>query len=397
MTRVLYLIDGLGTGGAERSLAELQPGLAAAGIDVTIVCLNARAEGVQRQVLADGSDVRILGGGTVGQIRRLRHIVRTERPDLIHTSIFAASVVGRIASIGSPAIVLTSLVNTPYAAARLEDPGVRRLPLAAVRAVDIVTARTLTDHFHAITHAVADWAVLDMKLDPSRITVIERGRDPERLGTADPARRATVRRRLTLAEDAEVVIAVGRQEFQKGQRHLLEAVERILPAHPRLVVMLAGRKGATTSELERIAARPGLRDAVRFLGHRDDVPDLLAASDVFAFPSRYEGLGGSVIEAMALGLPIVASDIPAVREIVEEGRNAVLVPPGDSASLASALDGILRDPSRRRAFGARGRTIFEERFTLERSTARMIALYERLIGDGSARLRTGSPSEALER
>ena len=390
--KVLYVIDGLGTGGAERSLAELQPGLQRAGIRSVIVCLRDRAEGVQGQVLADGADVRILDGTTFSQLRQLRRLFRAESPDLIHTTIFAANVIGRLASIGSPAVVLSSLVNTPYAAVRLEDPDVRRVSLAAVRAVDVFTARRLTDHFHAISHAVGDWAVQEMRVDPSRITVIERGRDPERLGDPSPERRAMVRRQLGLADDDDVVLAIGRQEFQKGHRYLLEAAAALRSRNPRLVVLIAGRKGSSSPDLERLSVRLDLDSTVRFLGHREDVPDLLAASDVFAFPSLYEGLGCAVIEAMALGLPIVASDIPAIREVVEDGRSAMLVAPGSADTIASALDGLLGDRSRRRAYGARGRTIFTDRFTLDRSTSRMVALYERLIGHDSRQRSIGSPS-----
>jgi glycosyltransferase involved in cell wall biosynthesis len=114
---------------------------------------------------------------------------------------------------------------------------------------------------------------------------------------------------------------------------------------------------------------------VRFLGHRKDVPEVLAAGDVFVFPSLYEGFGGALLEAMALGLPIVASDIPAVREVVDDGANAILVPPGDAPALASAIDGLLDDTGRRQAFGARGRTMFCERFVLDRVAEQMLAFY----------------------
>jgi glycosyltransferase involved in cell wall biosynthesis len=115
---------------------------------------------------------------------------------------------------------------------------------------------------------------------------------------------------------------------------------------------------------------------IHMLGHRDDIPDILAAADLFVFPSLYEGLGGAVIEAMALGLPIVASDIDAVSEVVEAGRNALLVKPAAPAALAAAMTRVLDDAALRMEFGARSRQIFEKRFTVERSTARMVAFYE---------------------
>ena len=124
---------------------------------------------------------------------------------------------------------------------------------------------------------------------------------------------------------------------------------------------------------------------MRFLGHRDDAPEVLAAADVFVFPSLYEGLGGALIEAMALGLPIVASDLPAIREVVEPGSNALLVEPGSPADLADAIVALADDPERRRRMGARSRAIFEDRFTLERSARRMLDLFERVATDGRDR------------
>jgi glycosyltransferase involved in cell wall biosynthesis len=382
--KILFVIDSLGAGGAERSLAELLPALEGEGIQAVIACLDHRTHGIEAEVLASGADVRFLPRRPLARLRALRRIVAHESPDLIHTTILASNLVGRLASIGSPATVLTSLVNTPYAPIRKRDPRVRPLALSAVRLIDIATARRLTDHFHAITDAVKSWAVTDMGLDPSRITVVHRGRDPDRLGEPSPERRRAARRSLDVRDDDEVVLTVGRQEFQKGQRHLLAAVAALAPRRPKLQLFVAGRPGASSPELERLRERPELTGRVHFLGHREDVPDLLAASDVFAFPSLFEGLGGSVLEAMALGLPIVASDLPAVREVVEEGANALLIPVEAEDELAEAIEGILQDPVRARAFGQRSREIFLERFTSARSTEAMIDLYRRLT-PGSAR------------
>ena len=382
--KILFVIDSLGAGGAERSLAELLPALEDAGIEPIIACLDHRTYGVEAEVVASGADVRFLPRRPIARLRGLRRIVAEESPDLIHTTILASNLVGRLASIGTRVKVLTSLVNTPYAPIRKQDPRVRPMALAAVRLVDIATARRLTDHFHAITEAVKSWAVADMGIDPSLITVVHRGRDPDRLGETGPERRRSARRALGLQDDDQVVLTVGRQEFQKGQRYLLEAVAALAPSRPHLRLLMAGRRGASSPELERLLASPGLAGRVHVLGHREDVPDLLAASDLFAFPSLFEGLGGSVLEAMALGLPIVASDLPAVREIVEEGKNALLVPIEDQDQLAEAIDRVLQDPNLARAFGQRSREIFLERFTSTRSTEAMIDLY-RHLANGSTR------------
>ena len=387
--KILFVIDSLGAGGAERSLAELLPALEDAGIEAIIACLDRRTYGVETEVLESGADVRFLPRRPVGRLRELRRIVAKESPDLIHTTILASNLVGRLVSIGSPATVLTSLVSTPYAPIRKQDPRVRPLALSAIRLVDIATARRLTDHFHAITEAVKSWAVTDMGLDPSRITVVHRGRNPDRLGEPGSERRRSARLALGLREDDEVVVTVGRQEFQKGQRYLLEAVAALAPRRPHLRLLIAGRRGASSPELDRFLAVPELAGRVHVLGHREDVPDLLAASDLFAFPSLLEGLGGSVLEAMALGLPIVASDLPAIREIVEQGENALLVPVAAADELAEAIDRILQDPRLAREFGQRSREIFLERFTSTRSAEAMIDLY-RHLAPGSTRQTAGA-------
>jgi glycosyltransferase involved in cell wall biosynthesis len=354
-----------------------------------IVCLRRRHEGIESEVLATGADVRFLPAGSAAPIRALRRIVADGSPDLIHTTIFASNVAGRLASLGHHATVLTSLVNTPYVPIRRKDPRVRSLALSATRAVDVLTARTMTDHFHAITHAVKRWAVAEMRIAPDRITVIHRGRDPHRLGEPSLDRRVSVRRALGLGSRDEVVVNVGRQEYQKGQRHLLEAIMALAPSRPRLKLLLAGRRGASSPEIDGLLRDPTLANRVQILGHRHDVPDLLAAADVFAFPSLFEGLGGSVIEAMGLGLPIVAADVPAVREVVEEGGNALLVPAASSVGLADSLAQILDHPEMAGGFGRRSRQIFLERFTSSRSTAAMIALYERLT-ESPAPMRAGA-------
>jgi glycosyltransferase involved in cell wall biosynthesis len=372
--RMLCVIDGLGFGGAERSLAELLPGLVSAGIEPTVACLHRRGGGVEHDVLEKGFDIRFLPEGPVARVRNLRRTIRETSPALVQTTLAAATFAGTFAAVGTGVPVLTSLVNQSYTTERMADPHVRAAAVHMIRAIDGVTSRHLTTHFHAITQAVKRWAVATLRVPPDRITVVERGRDPRRLGVPGPERRAIERQRLGLEPDAKVVVAVGRQEFQKGHRFLLEAMIEVIAAHPSAVLLLAGREGEETTHLRTLAEHPPLDRAVRFMGHRDDLPDILAASDVFAFPSLWEGLGGAVIESMALGLPIVATDLEPVREVVEDGRCALLVPPRAPRAIASAISSLFADRDQAQALGSTGREIFLRRFTLQRSTERMIAL-----------------------
>jgi glycosyltransferase involved in cell wall biosynthesis len=170
-------------------------------------------------------------------------------------------------------------------------------------------------------------------------------------------------------------VNVARQEFQKGQRYLLEAAHLLRDRHPDLVVLVCGRDGAVSGELRALHDEFHLGDQVRILGHREDIPDILAAADVFAFPSLFEGLGGSLIEAMALGVPIVASDIPAIRETVVNGGCATLVEPGSGDALAEAVANLLDDTGRRAAYADEGIRRFEEFYALPVIASKMAALY----------------------
>lgn len=383
---MISVIDGLGFGGAERSLAELLPGLVSAGIEPTVVCLRHRDGGVEDAVVAGGYDVRFLPSGALGRIRVLRGVIREVSPRLIHTTLVGSSLVGRVAAVRTRIPVLTSLVNQTYSRARRADPHVKPAAFLIVKTADGWTARHLTTHFHAITHAVKRSAVEDLHVPAGRITVVERGRDARRLGEVTPDRRAAQRARLGLEADAEVLVAVGRQEFSKGHRFLIEAMQRVAAARPNAVLLLAGRDGAETLRLRSLVGTLGLAGTVRFLGHRDDLADVLAASDVFCFPSLWEGLGGALIEAMAVGLPIVASDLEPIREVVEGGRCAELVPPRSPDALASAITHVLEDRHLAETFGRQGREIFLHRFTLERSTERMVSLIQQVATSGGRRL-----------
>jgi glycosyltransferase involved in cell wall biosynthesis len=373
------VINGLGTGGAERSLAESLPLLAQAGVEMTIVCQKRREEGVQEQVRRLASDLRFLDGGSIPRrIWELRRMIQAERFDLVHTSIFESDLLGRLAATGTGVPVLTSLVNTSYDPIRLADPNISRPGLWGARMIDGWTARHLTTHFHAITNAVKAYAVSALGIRPERITVVERGRDARRLGTSSTERRTAVRKRLGIPDEDELIVAVGRQEFQKGHLVLLRAASRLFSSRPATRILIAGRPGNASNALTRELERLGLHERVSLLGHREDVPDLLAAADVFAFPSFFEGLGGSLIEAMGMGLPIVASRIPVIQEVVEENGNALLVPPDDPDGLAGAITRLLDDRALSARFRRHSGELFGERYGIERSVERMVNLYRRV-------------------
>ncbi len=378
--KILFVIDSLGTGGAERYLAEVLSQLRGLGVLAIVVSLRYRQEGVQADLQGQGFDVRILTvTGLIGRVAALRKIIRTEQPDLIQTVLFHSDIAGRLAAIGTSTKVISRLVNTDYDMVRLQDPNIKKIRFRLAQLIDGWTARHLTHHIYANSNAVKTAAMSNLGIPAGKITVIKESRNAARLGKPSIQRRTRARSRLGLDEDQKVLVTIGRQDFQKGQRYLLEAMGMLVATQPHLVLLVAGRSGDVSGELESLRHRLGLQDRVQFLGHREDVPEILAAADLFVFPSFYEGLPGAVIEAMALGLPIVASNIEAVRETVEEGRNAFLVPPASPVELATAITRLLEDSRTAQTAGRRSREIFEESFTLEQNVICLVAYYHQIM------------------
>jgi glycosyltransferase involved in cell wall biosynthesis len=373
--RILYLIDSLAAGGAERSLAALAPAYAQRDLRLTVGYLHERP-GVRAELEAAGATARPLEGpwGMAGAVRRARGLVAATRPDLVHTTLFEADLVGRAAAGRVP--VVTSLVNDAYGATQAGAPGLARWKLGAARLLDAASARRVV-RFHAISGHVAELMAARLRLPRERIEVVPRGRDPVALGTRSAARREAARAALGVEPGAPLLLAAARHEHQKGLDVLLAAFPAVTEAAPGARLAIAGRDGNQTPRLRAAAERSGRGGAVRLLGARGDVAELLCAADVFVVPSRWEGFGSVLLEAMALEAPIVASDLAAVREVV--GDDALLVPPDRPDALAAAVAAVLADPDGAARRAARARERFLATFTIDRVADAMAGFYRRAL------------------
>jgi glycosyltransferase involved in cell wall biosynthesis len=193
--------------------------------------------------------------------------------------------------------------------------------------------------------------------------------------------RASVRAELGVPAGAPCVGIIGNVQAWKGQDVLVEAMARVARSHPDTRCLIVGgvhRAGsAYAAELRSRIAELGLSEHVRFAGFRDDVPDVLQALDVVVHASvRPEPFGRVILEAMALGRPVVASDAGGVPELIEHERTGLLAPPGDAGALAACLERILSGPEEAAAMAARGQAWARERFSLERQVAEMSEIYE---------------------
>jgi glycosyltransferase involved in cell wall biosynthesis len=381
---VVYLIDSLVPGGAEISLFSMLPHLSSKNVKLEVACLHDRP-GIKADLERAGTTVVSLsgGGGRAGWLRRALAYLRGRRPDLVHTTLFEADLIGRLAAGLARIPVVSSLVNVAYGPEHTKQSGLRLQRVLGARLADAATSR-LVVRFHAISRHVAEVMSRRLWIPLERVDVVPRGRDPELLGTRTNSRRARARDVLGIGGDKPMVLAAARHERQKGLDILIESFPQVLRHLPDAQLLIAGREGNQTAALHSSVHRLGMDDVVCFMGARSDLPDLLCAADAFVLSSRWEGLGGVLLEAMALEAPIVATNLPAVAEVVADGVHARLVPPGSPEALAYSILEVLTDPADAAERARRARSRFIESFTVSKVTDQMVTFYERALGGRKA-------------
>jgi glycosyltransferase involved in cell wall biosynthesis len=240
-----------------------------------------------------------------------------------------------------------------------------------------------------MSRAIRD-EMVDAGVAPEQVRLIPHGVDTERFRPAGPGERDALRQARGLPRGI-LAVYTGRLLRGKGLETLLHAFAAAAATpEARLLVVGSGEGQALSidDELKAEARRRGLEDRVIFTGQVDDVESLLRAADLFVFPSVYEALGISLVEAAACGLPAVASRTGGIVDVVEDGRSGLLVPPGEPEPLAEALASLLGSPERRREMGARARQVALDHFDQRDSAAR----YRALFGELSRRAGRRSPS-----
>lgn len=338
--RVLLANDSLGyqewgLHGAGRAVLDWARGLEARGVDVTTMIL--REPGPLR---ASVPPVELLcpnrGPFDPHTLLDFVRVIRRRRIHLLHLQGYGASAFGRVAAAlcGVPAIVH---IHADYRQAMRPFP-------AFMKAVDRVLA-PWTDRALVVSESLRPVARDLHGFPPERVEVLHNAVDLERFRPAGEAERERARGRLGLGATDAVAACVARLEPVKGIDVLLDAWPAVEARVPGAALLLIG-DGPERRALERRARRLRL-ERVRFLGYRRDVERLLAAADVAVLPSRSEGFGQVILEAMAVGLPVVASRVGGIPEIVRPGTSGLLVPAEDPRALAEALGGLLREPGRR--------------------------------------------------
>jgi glycosyltransferase involved in cell wall biosynthesis len=382
--RVLTIIDSLVPGGAERSLEALAPEYRARGISMDVAYLHSRP-GIQASLKRAGCRLYDLSGsgGRIGWFRRALSLMRETKPDLVHTTLFEANIAGRSAARVASIPVVTSLVSENYSPEHINTPRLRRWRVRACQAADAATSQ-LAVRFHANSHHTADVMASRLLVPRNRIDVVNRGRDPATLGTWSEDRRLRARASLSVSPRQQVVLAGARHEHQKGLDLLIRAFARLDHSSHDVTLVVAGREGNATPQLQQAIQSTGVGDRIKLLGHRDDLAELMCGADLFVLPSRWEGFPGVLLEAMALECPIVSHAVPGAGEVLGSNGSATFIEIGDTEGLAAAVRDLLADPSRRRAQAVAAAARFRERFTIGAVADEMVSFYHRALGQARA-------------
>jgi len=313
----------------------------------------------------------------VAALLELRAMFKELRPDIVHTHNPKPGVYGRLAarSTGVPGIVNT--VHGLYALP--SDPWHKRTVVYGLERVAAICS-----HAELVQNPEDLEVLARVGVPRSKLTLLGNGVDLARFDPAgfDAAHVTALRRELGAGPDDVVCGVVGRLVWEKGYREVFEAAAVLRARAPHVVVVVIGPRDPDKSDAVSDADVEAARAAgVRFLGFRDDVHDLYAAMDLYVLASHREGLPRSAMEAAAMGVPIVATDVRGCREVVDDGATGMLVPRGDAAALAAAVEALAGDAPLRRKLGEAGIEKARAEFDQHRIIDITLSVYERLLHD----------------
>lgn len=349
--RIAVFLTSFHPGGTERQMVELVRRLDPTQFAVHVVCLHREGAWAPRaaEKAAELVEFPISGFAHPSAMRAVRAFAawcRQRAIQIVQTCDYYANVIG---------LAGAALAKVPVriASRRELNPDKSRAQLTVQRVAYQLAHRVVANSPAAARQLGQEGLAAD------RVRVIPNGLDVERFHGK-------------VHGPIESIITVANLRPEKSHDVLLEAFARSATKR-RLRLRVVG-DGPCRPALERQARESGLGRRVEFLGHRDDVADLLALGGLFVLPSRSEAFPNSVLEAMASGLPVIASAVGGLLDLIEDGRNGVLVPPGDAAALASAIDRLVAQPTLAAALGESARRHVRDRY----SFARMVASFEHL-------------------
>jgi glycosyltransferase involved in cell wall biosynthesis len=381
--RILYTVNRMDVGGSQTHLLQVLRLLDRERFAPALCCLTgagalldeARATGVQ---VYDGGLASLKSAGALAALLRLRALMKRESFAIVHNYLLRANIVGGIAA---------RLAGVPVVLASKRGCHERR-------GWELVGARlgnALSDCVTTNAEAVRDFVADNESCRREKMIVIPSGIDTERFQPLPPGDWKTP---LGLDATRPVVGVVTRMRTRKGVEEFLRAVIEVRRRIAGVQVVIVGEVDLD-QDLRDVVGAGGMADDLHLLGRRSDMPAVLSAFDLFVLSSHDEGMSNAILEAMAMGKPVVATDVGGTGEVVRHGESGLLVPPREVAPLADAIVAVLSDSPRAGAMGKKGREIVVRGFSSRSMVAQMEQLYFSLMSVRGRRARAGAQSQAI--
>ncbi len=369
---MLIAIKGLGPGGAERLLVDTLAARDRESFEYEVAFVMGAADALAPALSRQGLAVHDLGARSnldLGWLRRFHRLVAEGGFDVVHFHLPYTAALGRLALMTLPRRRRPVTLYTEHSLWNKVSPPVK-----------VLNRATVGQDGALVAVSEAAYRALPRRLRPRAVVVVH-GIDLDAAARAvdeRPALRARVRAELEVPDEEVLAVTVAGLRREKGHDVLLEAAGMVDRRGVPVRFVVAG-DGVLAGELRARQEALGLARRVSLVGHRPDALELIAAADLFVLPSRQEGLPVVLMEAASVGTPIVASAVGGVPQVVRDGENGLLVPPGDPAALTRAIERFAGEASLRESL-ARGASAHRGDFDAKRATVEIEAIYHRLVG-----------------
>ena len=390
--RILHLINHFELGGTENQAVLLLKHLDRTRYDIRLGALSTSGplfeqvaplyDAIERYPLNNFYDYNALK-----QTVRLRSYLRENRIQIVHTHEFYSGILATVAALFTDTKVIASQRNLRMSDRLVHSWGRRGL-------------NALADTILVNAQAIKQQILATSSVSPANIVVIKNGlsgvsfvRDPEQLLEVQFRAKMGLTCQLGIASSSAIVGMVANLRPVKGHRHVLNAAASVLQRRSNVHFLFIG-EGELHSDLERQAKDLGIESHVHLMGHRTDAGSLVAGFDVALLASLHEGMPNTVLEAMAAGVPVIATAVGGVNEIIEDEQTGYLVPPGDPVALAECLNRVLEQNQLRQKIGLQGQQFVQSNFAVEQLVSSVQDLYEVVVdhGDGESRSILGRQS-----
>lgn len=362
--KIIHLIQSLDSGGCENILLRTLPLLGE--FEHVIITLKNRGE------MAENFEKKNIPVKNIGQrsffdffsYRRLLKTVKGMKPDLVVTYLFHADAIGRLFLQAFTRKKIIPFLRTTY-----NHPKYRK-----ARIFEKLT-RYFVKHYLANSESVKNYYIKNIGVPREKITVIPNGIDVAYYQSLE--RNENLRIEFDINPDETAIICVANLHINKGHQYLLEAFEEVYKDNQKTKLLLVGDGEEKKNLLEQIEDYDS-KNNILFLGKRNDVPEFLKISDIFVLPTLFEGMSNAIIEAMAAGVPVITTDIPENRDLIENEKTGILFPVKNIHRLIEAIKSLMTDPDLRKQLGQNSRQSIEKKFNIRLAASQLARFFEEI-------------------